>query len=76
MSMKERVKFDLDILKGLLFACIGAIFGIGSYAIINIANLSKIQIYIGSFVALVIVVALAFILKGLTINRKKLEELE
>lgn len=44
MSAKEQVKFDLDFLKGLIFACLGAIFGIVGYAIINIETLTRKQI--------------------------------
>ena len=76
MSVKEQVKFDLDILKGLLFACIGAIFGIGSYGIINIETLSRKQVILGSAVSIIIAIILAFVLKALAVNRKKLRELE
>ena len=76
MSMKEQVKYDLDILKGFLFACIGAIFGIISYAVMNIDNLSRKQIILGGVLTLILVIALIAIFKGLAINRKKLRELE
>lgn len=59
-----------------MFACIGAIFGIISYAVMNIDNLSRKQIILGGVLTLILVVALIAIFKGLAINRKKLRELE
>jgi uncharacterized BrkB/YihY/UPF0761 family membrane protein len=76
MSMKEQVKYDLDILKGFLFACVTAIFGVVSYAVMNIETLTRKQIILGSVVALVLAIALAIVFRGLKINRKKLRELE
>lgn len=76
MSMKEQVKYDLDILKGFLFACIGGIFGIVSYAVMNVETLTRKQIVLGSVLTLVLAIALAIVFRGLSINRKKLRELE
>lgn len=75
MSKKEQVKFDLDILKGLLFACIGAIFGVIGYAIINIENLTIKQIILGLIVTLILVIALIIIFKVLAVKRKRLKDL-
>lgn len=76
MSLKERVKFDLDILKSVLLIVITALCAVFGYAITNIEILTKKQIAFGSMASFVLVIALALIIKALVINRKKLEEFE
>lgn len=76
MSLKERVKFDLDILKSVLLIVITALCAVFGYAITNIEILTKKQIAFGSMASFVLVIALALIIKALVINRRKLEEFE
>lgn len=75
MSKKEQVKFDLEFLKNAFAIVLTAIFAVVGYGIANIEALSKIQFYVGSAVLLVLVVALAFITKGLVASRRKIKEL-
>ncbi len=76
MSLKERVKFDLDILKSVLLIVITALCAVFGYAITNIEILTKKQIAFGSMASFVLVIALALIIKALVVNRRKLEEFE
>ena len=40
MSVKERVKFSLDLTKSFLFALLTALFGIIAFVVINIETIS------------------------------------
>ena len=76
MSKKDQVKYDLDILKGFLFACVGGVFGIVGYAVMSVESLTRKQIILGSVVTFILFIALAIVFRGIKINRKKLRELE
>lgn len=73
MSVKERVKFSLDLTKSFLFALLTALFGIIAFVVINIETITTFQVVASMAGAVVIVVIFVFTIRYLL---KKLDELE
>ena len=73
MSVKERVKFSLDLTKSFLFALLTALFGIIAFVVINIETISTFQVIASIVGAVVIVIIFVFAMRYLL---KKLDELE
>ena len=73
MSVKERVKFSLDLTKSFLFALLTALFGIIAFVVINIETITKFQLVISIIGAVIIAIMFVFTMRYLV---KKLDELE
>ncbi|MGX2982976.1 hypothetical protein [Helicobacter sp. 23-1045] len=73
MSVKERVKFSLDLTKSFLFALLTALFGIIAFVVINIETITKFQLVISIIGAVIIAIMFVFAMRYLV---KKLNELE
>ena len=76
MSMKEQIKFDLDILKNIFVIVLTAIFAMVGFGVANLKSLDKMQLYLGAGILFVLIVALILTIKGLVISRRKIKELE
>lgn len=73
MSRKERIKFTLDFVKGLMFALLTALFGIFAFIVIHIDTINLFQGIASAIGILIIAISFFFLIRYLV---KKLDELE
>ena len=76
MSMKERLKSDIDITRNFVILFATAIIGMLGFTIANIDSLSRKQIILGSVALFSLCVALLIFVVAYLKNRNKLEEME
>ncbi|GAD19355.1 hypothetical protein [Helicobacter fennelliae] len=76
MGKKERIKFTLDIVKGLIFAFLTALFGIFAFVVIRIDTLNKFQAVASVIGIAVIVFFFYFLIRYLIQKFDELEDLE
>jgi len=73
MSKLEKIKTQIDFLKSILFTLIVSLFGMASYLVVNIENISILQIII-TIIGIVVDLILLFVAIKYTL--KKIDELE
>lgn len=76
MSKKERIRFTLDFVKGLIFAFLTALFGIFAFVVIHIDTINLFQSIASAVGIFIIVVSFFFLVRYLVKKLNELEELE
>lgn len=75
MSKKDRIEFNLDFIKKLIFALLSALFAIFAFIVVYFESINTLKLIVCVFGIVILGVFLAFALVYMRLNLRKLEEL-
>ncbi|MGX2981927.1 hypothetical protein [Helicobacter sp. 23-1045] len=76
MSKKEEIKIKIDIMKGIMFALLTALFGIFAFVVVNIESINTFQAVACVLGVIAIAIFFWILIRYLLKNLKKLRKIK